>query len=88
MAAVDHRLALNGPALPSAPAKKSFSTVSSPIFAWRDFTSTAGAVSFALAAGPAKQPGGPLKQLGLPGGDLVGMDIVRLCQLGQRLLAS
>ena len=39
---VNHRLALNKPALPSAPSKKSFSSVSSPIFAWSDFTSTAG----------------------------------------------
>ena len=36
------RLALNKPALPSAPSKKSFSSVSSPILAWSDFTSTAG----------------------------------------------
>src|ERR1700692_451225 len=39
---VDHRFALNKPALPSAPSKKSFSSVSSPILAWSDFTSTAG----------------------------------------------
>jgi hypothetical protein len=29
------RFALSKPALPSAPSKKSFSSVSSPIFAWR-----------------------------------------------------
>src|SRR5208282_3840455 len=39
---VDHRFALSNPALVSAPSKKSFSSVSSPIFACRDFTSTAG----------------------------------------------
>jgi len=32
--AVDHRFALSMPALPSAPSKKSFSSVNSPIFAW------------------------------------------------------
>src|SRR5438876_4036026 len=39
---VDHRLALSSPALLSAPSKKSFSSVSSPILACSDFTSTAG----------------------------------------------
>jgi len=39
---VDHRLALSNPALVSAPSKKSFSSVSSPILAWSDFTSIAG----------------------------------------------
>src|SRR6266481_7871348 len=38
---VDHRFALSKPALLSAPPKKSFSSVSSPILAWSDFTSTA-----------------------------------------------
>src|SRR5204863_9113624 len=42
---VDHRLALSRPALPSAPSKKSFSSVSSPILACSDFTSTAGCVA-------------------------------------------
>src|ERR1700684_27933 len=40
---VDHRFALSKPALLSAPPKKSFSSVSSPIFACSDFRSTAGA---------------------------------------------
>src|SRR5438094_7620317 len=48
---VDHRFALSNPALVSAPSKKSFSSVSSPILACSDFTSTAGA-----AGGP---PPGP-----------------------------
>src|SRR5260370_4083363 len=39
---LDHRFALSKPALPSAPSKKSFSSVSSPILACSDFTSTAG----------------------------------------------
>src|SRR5258708_6207507 len=39
---VDHRLALSRPALPSARSKKSFSSASSPILAWRVFTSTGG----------------------------------------------
>src|SRR3954468_24422291 len=34
-----HRFALSSPALPSAPSKKSFSSVSSPIFAWSDLIS-------------------------------------------------
>ena len=40
--AVDHRFALSNPALVSAPSKKSFSNVSSPILACSDFTSIAG----------------------------------------------
>ena len=40
--AVDHRFALSNPALLSAPSKKSFSSVNSPILACSDFTSTAG----------------------------------------------
>src|SRR5674476_640463 len=43
--AVDHRFALSNPALVSAPSKKSFSSVSSPILACSDFTSIAGAAS-------------------------------------------
>jgi hypothetical protein len=39
---LDHRFALSKPALPSAPSKSSFSSVSSPILAYSDFTSTAG----------------------------------------------
>src|SRR5260370_28636217 len=39
---VDHRFALNSPALVSAPSKKSFSNVNSPILACSDFPSTAG----------------------------------------------
>ena len=42
MRAVDHRFALGKPALPSAPAKKSFSSVSSPILACSTVRSTAG----------------------------------------------
>src|SRR5690606_33570310 len=40
--AVDHRFPLSHPALPSARSKKSFSSVSSPIFACSVFTSTGG----------------------------------------------
>src|ERR1039458_492391 len=39
---VDHRFAFSNPALLSAPSKKSFSSVSSLILAYSDFTSTAG----------------------------------------------
>src|SRR5664279_2550757 len=42
--AVDHRFALSNPALVSAPSKKSFSSVNSPILACSDFTSIAGVV--------------------------------------------
>src|SRR5215212_10516235 len=47
---VDHRLALGRPALLSAPAKKSFVSVSSPILAWSVLTSTGGVP--ASARGP------------------------------------
>src|SRR5689334_16768317 len=43
--AVDHRFALSNPALVSAPSKKSFSSVSSPILACNAFMSTAGSVA-------------------------------------------
>jgi hypothetical protein len=45
MLTVNHRFALGNPALVSAPAKKSFVSVNSPIFAWSSFTSTAGGAS-------------------------------------------
>src|SRR6201982_2496452 len=43
--AVDHRFALNNPALVSAPSKKSFSRVNSPILACSAFTSTTGSAA-------------------------------------------
>src|SRR4030088_1469369 len=49
---VDHRFALSNPALLSAPSKKSFSSVSSPIFACSDFTSTAGCAVLSPPPGP------------------------------------
>src|SRR4249919_2180836 len=48
---VDHRFALSRPALLSAPSKKSFSSVSSPILACSDFTSMAGSAA-PLPPGP------------------------------------
>src|SRR6266576_1725131 len=57
MFTVDHRFALSNPALPSAPSKKSFSSVSSPILACSDFTSIAGVAGAALP-GP-KTPEAP-----------------------------
>src|SRR4051794_25853372 len=48
MLTVDHRFALSNPALVSAPSKKSFSSVSSPILACSDFTSTAGVIGAVL----------------------------------------
>src|SRR5476651_451304 len=49
---VDHRFALSNPALVSAPSKKSFSSVSSPILACSDFTSTAGSAAALPPPGP------------------------------------
>jgi hypothetical protein len=43
MLTVDHRFAFSNPALLSAPSKKSFSSVRSPILACSDFTSMAAA---------------------------------------------
>src|SRR5215218_2471335 len=57
VSAVDHRFALSCPALPSAPDKKSFSSVSSPILACNAFTSTAGgAAPAAEAPNPSSAP--------------------------------
>jgi hypothetical protein len=50
--AVDHRFALSKPALGSAPSRKSFSSVNSPIFACSDFTSTVGCVAPLPPPGP------------------------------------
>src|SRR5215218_7849753 len=58
MRTVDHRLALSRPALLSAPDKKSFSSVSSPILACSSFRSTGGVTSDAAAPGP-KTPAAP-----------------------------
>src|SRR5271166_2901015 len=52
MVPVDHRFALSRPALLSAPAKKSFSSVSSPILACNTRKSTPGAASVAATPGP------------------------------------
>src|SRR5687767_14766870 len=49
---VDHRLAFSNPALLSAPSKKSFSSVSSPILACRAFTSTGGLAGADPPQGP------------------------------------
>ena len=83
--AVDHRFALSRPALLSAPSKKSFSSVSSPILACSVFKSTGGAAASGLAA--PEYPGRAFEKLRLPLRDLVGVDIELLRQLGQRLLA-
>src|SRR5690606_32946401 len=50
---VDHRFALSNPALPSAPSKKSFSSVSSPILACSVFRSTVGSTVAPLSNTPA-----------------------------------
>ena len=84
--AVDHRFALSMPALVSAPSKKSFSSVSSPILACSAFKSTAGAAGLALVL-RRKRPAAPSSKLAFPLRDLVRMDIELLRQFGQRLLA-
>src|SRR5471032_2612313 len=54
---LDHRFAPgNSPAFPSAPAKKSFTNVNSPILAWSVFTSIAGS---AAALSEPKTPAAP-----------------------------
>src|ERR1035437_9419010 len=54
---VDHRFALSSPALVSAPSKKSFSSVSSPILAWRVLTSTVAVAASAFASLPPRHHG-------------------------------
>jgi hypothetical protein len=80
----DGRFALSTPALLSAPSKKSFSSVSSPILACNDFTPTVG-VAAPSAATRTKHLGGPFLKLRLPLRDLIGVDVKQLRQLGQRL---
>src|SRR5271157_3286236 len=55
---VDHRLALSNPALVSAPSKKSFSKVSSPILAGSAFKSTLGAAFVSPLSAP-NRPAAP-----------------------------
>jgi hypothetical protein len=90
--AIDHRFALNMPALMSAPSKKSFSSASTPILGSSPRTSL-GVKHFqihrwrnARSLGSEK-PGRSFEQLRLPGRDLVGMHIENLRQFRQRLLA-
>src|SRR5450631_2732253 len=83
---VDHRFALGkSPAFPSAPDKKSRSSVNSPILACSVFTSIAGALESGFVSAP-KTPGSPFEKLRSPGRDLVRMDIELFGQFGQRLL--
>src|SRR3954471_7391513 len=58
---VDHRLALSRPALLSAPSKKSFVRVSSPILAWRVLTSTGGGAPGSVLASAPNTPAAPSK---------------------------
>src|SRR5262245_43165854 len=78
-APVDHRFALSKPALVSAPSKKSFSSVSSPILACSDFTSTAGSAPLP-PPGPKTLAAPPLK-LRLPRCDLVRVHVELLGKL-------
>src|ERR1700716_3984488 len=85
MSTVDHRFALSNPALVSAPSKKSFSSVSSPILACSDFTSTAG-----TAGGPPPRSEN-LRSIALklrfPRRNLIGVNVEMLGQLGYRPVA-
>ena len=85
MLTVDHRFALSNPALVSAPSKKSFSSVSSPILACSDFTSIAGAAGVP-PPGP-KTLGSAALKLRFPRRDLIGVDVEMLGQLGYRPVA-
>ena len=85
MRPVDHRYALRRPALPSAPDKKSFSSASSPIFAWRTFKST-GAAPSAFAAFPPETTAAPSSNC--PFQFVIRFAWTsRLSKLAQRLLA-
>jgi hypothetical protein len=84
---VDHRFALGkSPALPSAPDKKSRSSVNSPILACSVFTSIAGGLESGFVSAP-KTPAALSEKLRSPGRDLVWMYIELFGQFGQRLLA-
>jgi hypothetical protein len=83
--AADHRFALNMPALVSAPSKKSFSSVSSPVLACRAFKSTPGALASLLPE--PDTPRRAVEKLAFPQRDLVGVNAELLRQSGQRLLA-
>jgi hypothetical protein len=83
---LDHRFALSKPALPSAPSKKSFSSVSSPILACSDFTSTAGCAAPLPPPAP-NTSAAPSSKPRLPGCDLIGVDVELLRKLSQSLIA-
>src|SRR5271166_3021239 len=82
--AIDHRFALSRPALVSAPSKKSFSSVSSPILACKLFKSTLGTAA-SLLSWP-NTPAAPSRSWLFRLGDLIGVDVELLRQFGQRLL--
>src|SRR2546427_8301398 len=83
---VDHRFALSNPALLSAPSKKSFSNVSSPIFACSDFTSTAGCIAPLPLPGP-KTSAAPPSSCAFHDVNLIGVDVELFRQLSQRSIA-
>jgi hypothetical protein len=76
---VDHRFALSNPALLSAPSKKSFSSVSSPIFACSD--------RLRRSVAETENIGGPALKLRLPRRDLIGVNVELLSKLNQRPIA-
>ena len=69
----------------SAPSKKSFSSVSSPILACSDFTSTAGGRSRCHRR--TENVGGPVLKLRLPLCDLIGVDVELLRKLSKCAIA-
>ncbi|MGZ2454311.1 hypothetical protein ACVIRO_007128 [Rhizobium ruizarguesonis] len=80
MLAVDHFFPPSNPALPSAPDKKSFSSVSSPILACSVLTSTVGPAGFRLRF-ITENACRPLKELVFPLFDLVGVHVKRRCHV-------
>jgi hypothetical protein len=79
---VDHRFALSNPALVSAPSKKSFSSADLGVQRLHIDRGRGG-----RHAPRAENPGSAALQLGLPGRDLIGVDIKVLGQLGYRPVA-
>jgi len=70
----------------SAPSKKSFSSVSSPIFAHRLLVH--GRLRRSIADARAENIGSPALELRFPRRDLIGVDVELLRQLSQCLMAA
>ena len=83
MGSVDHRFALSNPALMSAPSKKSFSSASCPILAWRTLRSGVSDVGFV----PPNTSAARASNCCFHSVIWVGWTLKLLGQLGQRLVA-